>query len=339
MTSWQRLSTAHGDAVAGAHSDPDTRPVPVIRPSTGLPAIGQLAARQGGVVSRIQAYAVGLTRAQVRAHVRARRWRRVGSQSLQLTTGPLTRTGRLWAAVFEAGPRAQLDGVSALSASGLTGFRADHIRVSVPRGARVRRARGLDIRQTRRWDAGDVVPSGIPRTPPPVAAVRAALWATSDRQAALVLTMSVQQGIASAEQLGLAALRVKRDRRRRLVHEVILDLAGGVRSLGELDFARECRRRGLPEPSRQVVRRGRDGRYYLDVAWEQWGVAVEIDGIHHAWAVHVVGDALRQNDVSLQDVLVLRLPLLGFRVARESFFAQIEEALASRGCRVRVRSA
>ena len=313
--------------------------MPVLRPSTGLIRLRDLADQQGGVVSRIQAYAVGVTRAQVRAHVRARRWRRVGSQSLQLSTGPLTPTGRFWAAVFEAGPRAQLDGVSSLIASGLTGFRADDIRVSVPRGARVRRARGLDIRQTRRWDAGDVAPSGIPRTPVPVAAVRAALWAATDRQAALLLTMSVQQNLTTPENLGLAALRVKRDRRRRLLHEVILDLAGGVRSLGELDFARECRRRGLPEPTRQVVRRGRDGRYYLDVAWEAWGVAVEIDGIHHAWALHVVGDALRQNDVTLQDVLVLRLPLLGFRIARDEFFAQIGEALRSRGCPLLGRSA
>jgi very-short-patch-repair endonuclease len=88
-----------------------------------------------------------------------------------------------------------------------------------------------------------------------------------------------------------------------------------------------------------VIRRGRDGRYYLDVAWEQWGVAVEIDGIHHSWATQVVGDALRQNDIVLQDMLVLRLPLLGFRVARDSFFAQIEEALAARGCPVLNRPA
>lgn len=290
-------------------------------------------------MSRLQAYEMGVTRAEVRAQVRARRWRRVGTQSISVHTGPLTDRAKLWAAVFEAGPRAQLDGPSALSASGLRGFRTDRIRVSVPRGARVRRARGLDIRQTRRWDASDLVATGIPRTPPAVAAVRAALWAVSDRQAALLLTMTVQQQLATPEQLGVEALRIQRDRRRRLLHAVVLDLAGGVRSLGELDFARECRRRGLPEPTRQVIRRGRDGRYYLDVAWEQWGVAVEIDGIHHSWATQVVGDALRQNDIVLQDMLVLRLPLLGFRVARDSFFAQIEEALAARGCPVLNRPA
>jgi very-short-patch-repair endonuclease len=313
--------------------------MPIIRMSPASAQLRGLAQRQDGVVSRLQAYEMGVTRAEVRAQVRARRWRRVGTQSISVHTGPLTDRAKLWAAVFEAGPRAQLDGPSALSASGLRGFRTDRIRVSVPRGARVRRARGLDIRQTRRWDASDLVATGIPRTPPAVTAVRAALWAVSDRQAALLLTMTVQQQLATPEQLGVEALRIQRDRRRRLLHAVVLDLAGGVRSLGELDFARECRRRGLPEPTRQVIRRGRDGRYYLDVAWEQWGVAVEIDGIHHSWATQVVGDALRQNDIVLQDMLVLRLPLLGFRVARDSFFAQIEEALAARGCPVLNRPA
>ena len=119
--------------------------------------------------------------------------------------------------------------------------------------------------------------------------------------------MVVQQGVAPADRIGQALLQVKRDRRLAFVIDVVTDLLGGVRSLAELDFARECRRRGLPEPTRQVVRRGRDGRYYLDVVWEEWGVVVEVDGIHHALAQEVVADALRHNDVTLGNLTVLRL--------------------------------
>jgi very-short-patch-repair endonuclease len=291
-----------------------------------------LAEDQASVVSRIQAYALGVTRGVVRANVRAGRWRRVGTQSISLVTGPLTRPAQEWAAVFEAGPRAFLDGTSALIASGLTGYREDVIRVSVPRGARVRRARGLDIRQTRRWAADDVVVSGVPRSRPAVAAVRGALWARTDRQAALVLTMTVEQGLATPEQLGLEMLRVRRDKRRSLIHAVILELLGGVRSLGELDFARMCRGRDLPEPTRQAVRRGRNGRYYLDASWEDWGVVVEIDGIQHARAVNQVADALRHNEVTLDNATVLHVPLLGLRLAPDDFFEQIEHALRAAGC-------
>ena len=96
-------------------------------------------------------------------------------------------------------------------------------------------------------------------------------------------------------------------------------------------MARECRRRGLPEPTRQVVRRTPGGTYYLDLIWEQWGVVVEVDGIHHSWAQQVMGDALRQNAITLSNARVLRLPLLGLRVDPDSFFAQIEAALVAAG--------
>jgi len=288
---------------------------------------------QGGILSRRQLYQLGLTRSEVRANVRAGRWRQVGRQCLCVHTGPLSAKAKHWVAVLEAGPRAYLDGASALLEAGLENFNVTSIRVSVPRGARVyRRLRGVDVRQTRRWSADDVEATGLPRARPAVAAVRAALWARSDREAALVLTMTVQQGIASAEQISLEMLRVRRDRRRAFIHGVLHDLLDGVRSLGELDVARECRRRGLPEPTRQVLRRARNGTYYLDVYWKPWKVVVEIDGIQHTWASQVVGDAIRQNSLALAGDTVLRLPLLGLRVAPDEFFAQIEDALAAAGC-------
>ena len=293
----------------------------------------RVASEQEGVLSRRQLADLGVTRWQIRAELRAGRWRAVGRQSVVTHTGPLPLAPRHWVAVFEAGPRAFLDGSSALVAAGLTGFETPTVRVSVPRGARVyRRLPGVDIRQTRRWAADDVTGSGLPRARVEVAAVRAALWARSDKQAALVLTMVVQQRLTTAERLAEESLRVRRDRRRSLMHAVVLDLLGGVRSLGELDVVRECRRRGIPEPTKQVLRKGRNGRYYLDLLWEEWGLVVEVDGIQHAWANQVVGDALRQNDLSLQQLTVLRLPLLGFRVARDEFFDQIEQALIDAGC-------
>ncbi len=302
------------------------------------PHVADLARRQGGVVSRRQLYRLHLTRGQVRAQLRARRWRRVHSQSIAVHTGPLALEGEWWAAVLEAGPRAQLDGASALVASGLRHFDVRRIRVSVPRGVAPHRARGLDIRQTRRWEAEDLVEIGVPRTRPAVAAVRGALWASTDRQAALLLTMTVQQRLASAEDIGKELLRIRRDRRRALLHSVVLDLLGGAESLGELDVARECRRRGLPEPTRQQVRRTQRGSWHLDVLWEAYAVVLEVDGIQHAWAEQVVGDALRHNDIALGGDTVLRLPLLGLRVAPDEFFEQVHQALVAAGW-VRGRSA
>lgn len=293
-----------------------------------------LAEGQAGVVSRSQLYAYGISRGEVRANLRAGRWQALGRHCIVVHTGPLTTQQRWWSAVLEGGPRAFLDGASALIASGLEHYEADKIRVSVPRGAKIRhRGTSVDIRQTRRWDPSDVMTNGVPRARPEVAAVRGALWAKSDRQATLLLTMSVQQGLTTPDRLAAEALRIKRDRRRGLVHSVIIELSGGIRSLNELDVLRGCRERGLPEPDKQVLRRTPDGTYYLDLRWDRWSVVVEVDGIQHSWVQNAVADALRHNSIALSDDTVLRLPVLGLRLCPDAFFDQIETALVNAGWR------
>jgi very-short-patch-repair endonuclease len=195
----------------------------------------------------------------------------------------------------------------------------------------VRRSKRYDVRQTRRWSAHDAAPTGVPRTRPAVAAIRGALWAATDRQATYLVTLVVQQGLAPPEALGVELLRIKRDKRRALLALVMNDLLDGARSLGELDVARELRRRGLPPPDRQVLRKDKKNRYYLDLYWDDYGLVVEIDGIHHAWVQNIVGDALRQNSLVISGDVVLRLPLLGLRLQPDDFFDQIEEALIARG--------
>lgn len=143
--------------------------------------------------------------------------------------------------------------------------------------------------------------------------------------------MAVQQRLATAEQLAEELLRIKRDKRRAFLAQVVIDLAGGVRSLGELDVVRGCREHGLPAPDLQVLRRTPDGTYYLDLRWELWGVVVEVDGIQHSWAENVVSDAIRHNRIAIGADTVLRLPVLGLRVCPDRFFDQIAEALRAKG--------
>lgn len=302
-----------------------------VRDDVALRKAEVVAQRQGGVVSRRQLLRLGVPRWRTRAQVAAKRWRRHQRQTVAIHTGPLPPLAIQWMAIFEAGSRGALDGVSSLVADGMKGFAEERQRVSVPRGAKVFRSPLINIRQTRRWRREDIVTTGVPRVRTEVAAVHAALWALSDRQAALILSMVVQQGLAKAEDIAVALLEVRRDRRRKYVERVLLDLMGGAESLGEIDFAGRCRKRGLPKPDRQSVRKGRSGRYFLDVYWSAFGVVLEVDGIHHVYAQNVVADALRQNDVSIDGDTVLRLPLLGLRVAEDEFFAQIETALSKGG--------
>lgn len=290
-----------------------------------------VAERQHGVVGVRQAYRSGLSEAEILAEIDGRRWRRAGHQSLVLHTGPLHQQAREWLAVLDAGPRACLDGASSLVCAGLANFTVERIRVSVPRGVPVHSESWVDVRQTRRWRADDLADDVIPRTRNEVATVRAGLWARTEREAGLIVAMAVQQRLTTPGLLAAEMLKVRRDKRRMLVNELVIEVGGGAESLGEVDFARECRARGFPEPSRQSVRRSPTGRYFLDVEWRAYGVVLEIDGIQHSWAQNAVDEALRQNSLSISGALVLHLPLAGLRWAPDDFFAQIDVALRSRG--------
>lgn len=293
---------------------------------------GDLGAQQGGVVSRSQLSGLGLTRWQVEAELRARRWAAHHRQTLATHTGELSETATWWSAIFEVGPGAALDGATALRAAGMRGF-DDLLHVSTPKSSRPRRPRNVLVHETRRRRPGDLIEVGLPRVRPPIAAIRAALWARSDRQAALVLAMSVQQRITTPEALGTAFSAVRRHRRRKLIAQVLADLSNGAQSIGELDFARLCREYGLPEPDRQTRRRGPDGVYYLDSAWTSYGAIVEIEGLHHLQAAQALADASRQNELTIGNDRVLRIPVIGLRAAPDHYMSQVARLLAACGWR------
>ena len=301
-------------------------------------AAAGLAAIQSGLVSRRQLKGLGVSRWQVRAEIRAGRWRSHGRHTVAVHTADLSGEALWWWAVFETGGGAALAGPTALEAAGLRGY-DDRVHVVVRKSQRHHRPRGVVVHETRRLLDGDVLDSGIPRLRPEVAAVLGALWARSDRQAALLMVMAVSQRLTTVDRLADVLTRVRRDKRRRLLLAIVLDIADGVRSMGELDFARLCRRYGLPEPNRQVVRRGPRGRIYLDVHWDRWGLVVEIEGIHHEAPENAVPDALRQNSVSITTGTVLRIPVLGLRTEGDALMGQVAEALRRAGCPLRPRAA
>ncbi|WP_245618476.1 hypothetical protein [Knoellia aerolata] len=261
----------------------------------------------------------------MRSEVVAGRWFVHGRHTVAVAAGPLARRARLWQAIWESGAGAVLDGAAALEASGLRGFDPPRIDVSVPRANRHHVLDGVRIH--RRSEMPRVVTAGIPRVRAELAAVHAASWARSDREAALILCLVVQQRLTTPERL-LAAWRGGRRAgpRRPFVNAAVVDICDGAQALGELDFAGLCRARGLPEPSRQSVVRGRNGRVHLDARWKGIGLVVEIDGGHHQWSLNPVADALRQNDLVVDGEVVLRIPVLGLRLDSRRFMDQVVRA-------------
>ncbi len=290
--------------------------------------MAEAAAAYGGVISRSLLRALGVDHRAIAREVAAGRWRLLGAQTVATHLGPLPVEAYRWRAVWEIGPGGPaLDGVTALQAVGLTGYDDERHHVSVAHGWRPQKVDGIRLHHVRRVE-GEVVTAGPPCVRAEVAAIRAAHWARTDRQAALILCLVIQQRLTTGPRL-LAASRVVRGRRRRrLVRLLVRDIVDGAQSLGELDFARVCREKGLPEPSRQLLRRGPRGRIYLDVGWPELGVAVEIDGSQHRMALAVMEDNLRANEVVIGGETVLRIDLVGLRLEAPRFLDQVARALA-----------
>lgn len=302
------------------------------------------AADHGGVVHRRMLRKEGISRDEERSEVRGDRWTVVGRHTIYVgppTSADLAPPSDAWPwhrptarpaaaawAVWESGSGALLDGTSALIRAGLCNFDDSRVHVTVPRGARAKRLPGVLLHRPRQ--ARPSASLGLPAVSIEVATLNAAQWAVSDRQAALLLVLPVQQRLTTGDRLLAEWSTRRRIGRAGFISVILRDVTGGAEALGELDFARLCREHGVPEPTRQVVRRGHKGRIYLDVQWEDHEAGVEIDGGHHGIGLKRVEDALRDNELVIAKNPTLRIPVLGLRTHADAFMSQVKRLLASR---------
>jgi very-short-patch-repair endonuclease len=274
---------------------------------------------------------VSVSRGRRRAMVAGGRWRAVPGKGVVATSGPTAGEAAWREALMAVGPGAHLGGVTALQSHGLQGYVEPRIHVWVAKGLEKQEVPGVRLHETRRWTATDAMPVGLPRSTPAVATVQAALWSVSVRQAMLCLVMPIQQRVVRAEDVQRELDRVKRHRFRRQLQAGIRDIALGAQSLNELDFTTECRKRGLPEPTRQVVRRLSHGRAVLDAYWERHHVVVEINGAGHDALDVAMRDELRITDLQVQGEAVIPLSVLTLRCDPDPFFDALERLLRTRG--------
>lgn len=304
-----------------------------------LPEVRALLRSQRRLARRDQLADAGICSDDVAAHVRAGRWRTLGPVVVALENGDLDVQQLRWAAVLASGPRGALAAWTALQEHGLRGYEREELHVVLTRGDKHhgigRGSRRLVVHESRRHGLDDVVRrrGRVPSHDPARAAVDAGAWAVTDRAAAGVLIATVQQRLATVDQVQAALDRAGRVRRGRLLRLVLGDVAGGVHALSELDFARLCRRHGLPEPDRQRTRRDPQGRLrYLDVEWRRRRdgrlVVVEVDGRGHMRQDTWEDDLLRQNDVTIDDgALVQRVPSTIVRTAEHLVVPQLRRVL------------
>jgi very-short-patch-repair endonuclease len=293
--------------------------------------------RQSGVLSRRQALR-HLSAKAIQHRLRSGRWRSAHRAVYLTHTGPLTVDQRLWVASLAVGGGRPgfLAGVSALAVLGLRGYPSRLIHALAPANRRDRDAPpDVVVHRTRTLPRADRhVVASPPCTMPARSVLDAAQWAGTDERAVTIVAAAFQQRLVGLIDVEPVLARMPRLRRRAVIAAAVADAAAGAQSVSEIEFARLCRRAGLPEPSRQVVRRDAAGRKrYRDVYFDEWGVHVEIDGGQHmdvrAWSA----DMRQHNEIVIAGDRLLRFTSWMIRRRPDEVVAQMRAALIAAGWR------
>jgi hypothetical protein len=293
------------------------------------PDLGQF----GGVADRRQLNDLAIGPAKVAAQIAAGRWRLCGG-AIVLHNAQLTSEQRWTAALVNCGPRSVLTSFTAAHAHGLRGWDRDEVHVLAPAGTKLA---PVDEFAIRLHLAGDW--SRVRQIQPrrlhdlAQATVLAASSFAEPRSASGLLAATVQQRLLRAGALAQAVDEAPRLRHRAAMVHAVADIEQGAQALSEIDFVRLCRRNGLPKPTHQAVRRDASGRRrYLDASWTLPGdriVAVEVDGALHLNVRTWRNDQLRQNELVLDGMVLLRYPSDVVRYEEQLVVAQLRRALSA----------
>jgi len=278
-----------------------------------MAAVEELAATQGGLVTREQLSALGVDRAVVARRIAAGRWSGPAGTVVGTTSGALTVRARRWLGVLTVPGASALAGRTALEMHGLRRWEVSTVTAMVAAPQHPVRLPEQDVefvRSRRPFATWCVELDGLPVLRAAVAAVLLAERLPTERAAGGVLAACVQQRITTAETLAAWVDRLRPLRRAEPMRAVLADIGGGAHSMAEVDLVRLCRDHGLADPTLQVQRRDRDGRVrWTDAEWRLPSgriVVLEIDGAFHRDVESWVDDLARQRALTTPDRVVLR---------------------------------
>jgi hypothetical protein len=245
--------------------------------SSAAPAVAR---HQGGVISRRQALAAGMTRSQIDARLRSGRWRGLEFGVYATFTGPLSPQARLWAALLRAGPDAAAGPRSSLWLAGLSAQPPRIFDICIPESRRSRRHRQArpGVRRYRDLDRIRQPGAAPPRLRIEVAVLEVTAGVTRPEPVVDLVLRAVQGGFTTADRLERALSARRGHRWRRLLDDLLDQVRGGVRSALESRWLSAVERpHGLP-PGRLNQREvTAEGVRYRDVEYD-WGLVCELDG-------------------------------------------------------------
>jgi hypothetical protein len=291
-----------------------------------------LASAQGGVLTRSQAFGGGLTRSGIRFRLERGQWQRLQSGVYAVFSGPPGRRAILWAAVLRAGPGAVLSYQTAAELSGLADRPSALIHVTVPSQRYVEPIPGIVVHRSGRADRARHPVLTPPRTRLEETVLDLAEAAATLDDACGWITRAVGRRLATQAQLAEAMGRRAKMRWRRQLTRVLDVGWEGVHSSLEYRYLRDVERpHGLPPGVRQARARHGRGAIYRDVLYEQYAVAVELDGrLAHPGDQRWPG-IQRDNAAAAYGILTLRCGWFDVTERPCQVAAQVARVLRQRG--------
>ncbi len=275
------------------------------------PALHDLAAYQSGVFNRRQASERGLVEHDLRRLVRRREVVRLSPGVFIDHTGEPTWIQRAWAAVLAREPAA-LAGESALRAwdgPGRAARGTEVIHVAVDRHRRLRHTSDVRLHRVSGLDALTHPSAAPPRVRVEHAVLAVAGQALDEAAVVSVLADAVQSRRTTPARLAEALAEHPTLRRRAFVTSVLADVAEGACSALEVGYLRGVESaHGLPRAARQLRAHSRGGSIYRDVAYEAYGLVVELDGrLFHDSARARHRDLVRDLDAAVAGLRTVRI--------------------------------
>jgi predicted transcriptional regulator of viral defense system len=265
-----------------------------------------IARSQSGAVSRPQLLDAGLSSKLIKARLKRGRWQRLHWGVYAVFTGPVPRETWLWAALLRAGPGAVLSHLTAAELHGLIDYPGESIYVTVPSTRKVT-ACGLVIRTS-----GHIAEATHPGREPPRTSVEETVFDLTELAQTFDdvcgwITRAVGRRLTTAERLTEALTRRKKMRWRATLDDFLEAAGDGIHSVLEFRYLRDVERaHGLPR-SRHQVRMVIEGKaVYRDAYYEEYRLAVELDGRLAHPEDERRRDRHRDNEAGMDDILTTR---------------------------------
>ena len=238
----------------------------------------RIASRQAGAISRRQLLDAGLNRKTISRRLERGRWQQLFRGVYATFSGLPPRETWLWAAVLSAGEGAVLSHQTAAELHGLLTSPTDAIYVTVPSTRRVA-TRGLIIRTSNRVEQARQPNRVPPRTSIEETVLDLVQLAPGFDDVCGWITKACAKRFTTEEKLRAALAMRKKMRWRAELDDVLTAAGSGIHSVLEYRYLRDVERaHGLPR-SRHQVRAVIDGQVvYRDAYYEEYLVAVELDG-------------------------------------------------------------